>query len=430
MPWSLTGSPANAIDSNGHRWNQQSTLIPILGMLVAVGIIVSRRPEAILHAQFWAEDGTIYFADVYNLGVRETILLPQAGYFQTFPVLAAWLARFAPLAHAPLVMGTLGLFMQVLPVGLLLSRRATTLAPDIRVRVVLAFVYLVVPYQSELDATAVNSQWTLAISGFLVLMLAPPRRRIWRWLDGGILLIAGVTGPFSLLLAPIAWIRRRTRGSEFVPGWEVALLLACAVVQALSILVISRHDATHLGVEARPSPHLGATLTLFAKLVGGRLFLGTIIGDAHGLTAPLAIQWIALILGLVALALVVRFGRQELVLFVVLAAGVLAGGLVRPSTPTPAWPILASVPVNAQRYFYLAELAILAALIWLAAAAVVRFARIGAVALVTVSLVIAISGHWLFPALPRTDLARQAAAFIAHLMALSRLSPSIRRRGR
>ena len=36
--------------------------------LLACAVIVSRRPEAIFHAQFYAEDGHVWFADAYNLG--------------------------------------------------------------------------------------------------------------------------------------------------------------------------------------------------------------------------------------------------------------------------------------------------------------------------------------------------------------------------
>jgi hypothetical protein len=399
-----------ALPHTGRRWTD-SPLLPVLGSLLAAGILLSRRPDALLHAQLWAEDGHIFYADVYNLGIKHSLILPQAGYFVTFAMLAAWIARFFPVADAPFVMALLSLCVQVLPVGLLLSRRAETVTADIRIRVLLAAIYLLIPNQLELDATAVNAQWFLAVAALTTVFLSPPAKARWRWLDGAILVLAGLSGPFVIFLALIAWWRRRTRGTQYVPDWELALLAACAVVQIVSLLFVAPHDAHSAGVEPRPHPGLGATPNLLATLVGGRLFLGTIIGEAHGLQASLAIQWIALVGGIAVTGVAFRRGRQELVLFALFAAGILFGALLRPSTPTPAWPILASVPPNSQRYWMLAEIAWLAVLVSLATTAGPRLTRLVSAGVVTASLIVLIAGHWSFPSAPPSPYARQAAVF-------------------
>ncbi len=36
--------------------------------LIAFAVLVSRQPDRLLNAQFWAEDGTIFYANAYNLG--------------------------------------------------------------------------------------------------------------------------------------------------------------------------------------------------------------------------------------------------------------------------------------------------------------------------------------------------------------------------
>ena len=43
-------------------------------------VIASRRPDAILNAQFFAEDGPVWFFDTYRLGALPALFLPQAGY--------------------------------------------------------------------------------------------------------------------------------------------------------------------------------------------------------------------------------------------------------------------------------------------------------------------------------------------------------------
>lgn len=384
--------------------------LPAIGLLFAVALIISRRPGAITHAGFWAEDGQIYFADVYNLGIRHTLHLPQAGYFETFPVLAAWVARFFTLPDAPTVTSVLALLVQALPAALLLSPRARPISSDVRVRALLAFVLVAIPNDLELDATAVNAQWSLVIAALIVLVMDPPHRRRWRAIDAGVLLITGLTGPFAFILAPMAWLRRRLGRGPTVPAWMIGMLLACAAVQVVSVVIVSHH-VSGPGIEARPHPQLGATAGLLARMLGGRVVLGTIIGEGNGMTASGVLQWIALGVGAVAVLALLRRGRQELQMFVILAIFTLAGALLDPSAPSPAWPALAATPPGSQRYFLLAELAVVAILIAAALSSLPVVVRAVSAGLAAVAIAVAVLGHWSLPSLPRTDFSREASVF-------------------
>src|SRR5664280_1995630 len=55
----------------------------VLAFFTAAGLVVSRQPDAILHAQFFAEDGHVWFADAYNRGWFTSLSRTQDGYFQT-----------------------------------------------------------------------------------------------------------------------------------------------------------------------------------------------------------------------------------------------------------------------------------------------------------------------------------------------------------
>src|ERR1700756_5268824 len=57
--------------------------------LAGFGIIFSRRPDAILNSQFWAEDGPRWYADAYQFGWR-CLLIPDelGGYFHSASRLA------------------------------------------------------------------------------------------------------------------------------------------------------------------------------------------------------------------------------------------------------------------------------------------------------------------------------------------------------
>ncbi|MEA2302380.1 MAG: hypothetical protein QOE44_2915, partial [Solirubrobacteraceae bacterium] len=72
---------------SARRWRPRSTVdwradslaayaVPLLGMLFACALVVSRSPDAVTHAQFWAEDGKIFYANVYRHGVLSTVFVP------------------------------------------------------------------------------------------------------------------------------------------------------------------------------------------------------------------------------------------------------------------------------------------------------------------------------------------------------------------
>src|SRR5207237_3580821 len=104
--------------------------------LVVIALF-SRSPSLLTHAQFYAEDGAVWYAQAYNLGWLHSLTLPQAGYLNTMPRLAAGLALLFPFSWAPLVMATVGLLIQSVPVTILLSSRCRVWAP-LPTRMVLA----------------------------------------------------------------------------------------------------------------------------------------------------------------------------------------------------------------------------------------------------------------------------------------------------
>ena len=127
----------------------------ILCALLVVAAIISRRPDAIFHAQFWAEDGAVWFATDYNFGILHALSLPQNGDFQTFPRLAAALAMLFPLRRAPLVMNLLAVFVQALPPIFLLTRRFAYVGSQ-RVRLLMGILLIAVPTSYEVHANVTN----------------------------------------------------------------------------------------------------------------------------------------------------------------------------------------------------------------------------------------------------------------------------------
>jgi hypothetical protein len=97
----------------------------VLVFLFFAAVLVSRRPDVLFNAQFWAEDGKMWYADAYNLGVLQPFLHPAAGYFDTFPRLAALASLLLPLGVVPLLFSCIAIVFQVLPAQFLLSSRCS-----------------------------------------------------------------------------------------------------------------------------------------------------------------------------------------------------------------------------------------------------------------------------------------------------------------
>jgi hypothetical protein len=213
----------------------------VIVFLSAFLLIFSRRPDAVLHAQFFAEDGQRWFADAYQQGWHCLLIPDEAGgYLHSVPRLSALLSLLFPFSRAPLVMNLCAILVQILPVGIFLSSRFSAI--PLWKRLVASFVYLGLPNTYGINANATNLQWHLGLLACLVLLAEPARDLRCRIFDGIVLVLISVDSPIGLLLVPFAavlwWIRdRRTIVS-------LALLLPGAIIQG-SVVLMSQHGKQH-----------------------------------------------------------------------------------------------------------------------------------------------------------------------------------------
>src|SRR5579863_1011139 len=214
-------------------WAKRALLIAWFAFVLLA--IVSRRPDAVLKAQFWAEDGTVWFAQEYNDGLSHALLKPLNGDFQTFPRLVAAVAMLFPLKAAPLVMNVTAILVQALPAVFLLTSRFNTVA-NRGTRALMAVLMLGVPNCFEVHANVSNSMTFLALSAFLVFVADPPPTGLWRVFDVSIILLSGLTGAFSFFLFPVAaflYFKLHRRWT----GILLTLEASTALLQGVTILL-------------------------------------------------------------------------------------------------------------------------------------------------------------------------------------------------
>jgi hypothetical protein len=373
--------------------------------LLACLILISRRPDAIFHAQFYAEDGHVWFADAYNLGWWSALFRAQDGYFQTFPRLGAALALLAPLPLAPLVLNLAALAAEAFPVNLLLSSRSSAWG-SLRFRAVLAASFLALPNSREMLIIVTSSQWLLALCSFLALASSSPAGTADRARDLLILALCGLTGPFCFFLLPIgaflAWKRR-----ERWRWMMTSVLLVTTFVQAWALMVIDRYGRSHCV--------LGASAALFMRVLAGQIYLSTLLGS-NSLSARSS-HTVFVLLVCVAVAgsalLAVCFARMELEmrLFLVLTGMLLIASLISPAAyPPPGvsrWKLLSTS--QGVRYWLFPMLACAWSMLW-AARSRIKGLHVTAVVLLCV-MCFGVVRDWQQPALKDFHFAEAAWSF-------------------
>jgi hypothetical protein len=240
-------------------------------------------------------------------------------------------------------------------VPLLLSSRFSAWG-SISLRTALAFTYLAMPNCSEMNVTIEEGQWHLALVACLLLLCTAPTSRAWKLLDITVFVLCGLTGPFAILLLPIAALRLWLRPERFA-HWPLAILICAAAIQGYTLLV------TH-----RDQWPLGASAESLVRIVSGQVFLGTILGsNALGSRSLMPFLICIVIVGSSLVTYCFVNARIEWKLFLLFSAMVLAASLRSPFTPRlppelTAWAALAGT--SGIRYWFFPTLAFTWTIVW------------------------------------------------------------------
>jgi hypothetical protein len=378
-----------------------------LAIAVTGTLLVLRRPDAVFHAQFWAEDGVVWYADAYNHGGLRALLFARDGYLQLLPRLAAAAALRVPLLWAPLMLNLIALVIESVPPLFLVSSRMRNLGP-LGLRCGLALLYLFVPDSSEVHAIITDSQSQIAVLACLVLIAEAPRSSWGKGFDVAVLVLCALTTPVGILLLAVAlartvipllvrqWRKAAPPTSEGRWRWiQVSLLGACALVQVLTLLSTAG---------ARLNTTLGASTAKLCRIVAGQIVVPIFRGSNrlnrvadNPATVTLVAVVITIVTALVCLYALLR-GSLELRCFLLLAMLVLLAALAFPSVePVPFQWNLFLLPGVGLRYWYIPKLALMATLIWLLGRQRPAPVRLLAATLACV-MVFSMVWHWRYPA--------------------------------
>jgi hypothetical protein len=301
-----------------------------LTALLACLILVMRLPEAVLRAEFWAEDG-IFYLHALNAGIT-SLLEPYAGYLIVGIRAGSLAESIAPPSQAPLVGNVIALVTMAMVAAFATSTR---LPWSRAVGWLIAVLIALVPIGFEVIGTLVHIVWPLTIWLALTAISAPPRTRAGRVAEMVGISVSGLTGAGALLAWPLF-----LRGPRY-------RLAAVIVVCAIQIGVLAFASAS------RPAGDVDVGLVPYAWLLRGVVtpLLGATVAGALPAGAVLLVGAVALIAIAASLAgapLAIRVLVIWLFAFLPMA-GIIAGG-----EPTRA---LAENTAWAPRYFWSASVA-------------------------------------------------------------------------
>lgn len=331
--------------------------------VIAFLLLACRRPDILFRAQFWAEDGNIWYAEAYKLGFWHALLMTHTGYFQTIARLVVGSSIYIPIAYAPFYSNCIALIIRALIACFFLSRRFDYIACT--PRIIIALYYCIMPDIDELHANMTNTYWYMALYALLI-FIARPAQKKWEWVhDCVVIFISSVSGLPPVFLIPFIGLKYicETEREKWFDWVRLRKFLLNPVYIALCFGALIQ--VSHLEIGGRSGSTLGATLTRFMQIISSRFLVGITgnhVADWPWQSAIFA-YIITLILACVLIG-VVCSKNWKLITVMIFPLIVIAVALYKPviSSENEQWKYL-RIMGAAQRYFFLYHICIFGAIV-------------------------------------------------------------------
>ena len=328
-------------------------------------VLLARGLAPFTHPQYLSDEPAA-FAAAALADPLGSLLAPWSGFLHVVARLAHLSVAPLPLAISPAVT-VLELYIVIAIVAAFLSNsRLEAAIPDRRVRIAAALMVAVLPGTRIAIASVLNVHWyTALLLAALAVATDTPR---WRWFDRVAVVLASLSGPAAIVLAPIYWSRARENGHRLV----LALIVtAGAVVQGLVYLASDRTSAIR-----------GDAPGILVERIGL-----SVLGEGLGVLVPPSVLMVAgAAIALAVVALVREVTPRALATFGLLGLALAVAGVLTQSD--------FSTPSASTRYFI--PLAFVVSLIVLAG---LRNRRVAAFA-ISAALLIGVVRDYRIPTYP------------------------------
>lgn len=305
--------------------------------LAALAVVILRFHDWILRPRLWAEDGNVFFLDARQEGLS-SVFKPYAGYVHLIPRLVAWMGSYLDPSRIPAFYVGSALVLTLGVVAWILCAQS-----DLPLRPLLALAVVAVPSTGEVFLCPTNLQWIAALALIAVPLTRAPRGGAAWGREALLVLVVGLTGPFSVVLAP-AYLLRAAWTRSLTAAFRFLILLIPATVQAVSMV---RFPAVPVPGSPTGPLHLANLLAVGAS----RLPLSFLPGRIGALVGPAWAEGVGIAVVVAALVAAAWPGRQrsERVYLLFVGFSLLGSAVFRCRMDTWAYP---GTGIG-DRYFYL-----------------------------------------------------------------------------
>lgn len=246
---------------------------PVFAGLLVLAFL--RSPHVLLTGRFWAEEGSIHYAEVHLEGglAGLTFIDQRAGYLNLIPNIGTWLAGYLPLLRAPLVTGWLSFAVLATILWIVLAW-PSDLLPQRRARITAAVLVLLGPAaHPEVWLNTINSQTSLGILGVALLFVRLDDLSERQYgVSVGALVVGALSGLYTTVLTPLFVLRALRDRTMRTIGHAVAL---GAVTAFQGILVLTSRTSGNLEETKLTIPSPRELITTFggfhiSPIVAGR----------------------------------------------------------------------------------------------------------------------------------------------------------------
>ena len=167
---------------------------------ICLSVMFLRRPDTLLYANFWAEDGARWYQQLYTFGAV-SLFYPQDSYFQTISRITMILTLPFGIINAPLVSNLFSYILRTLPVLFLFSSRFPFI--PLPYKFLATGYYLLMPNVDEVWGNITNVHWYLAMYLIMVIVAEEKNTLSSKIHDYSVLIVSGLSGPFIIFIMPI-----------------------------------------------------------------------------------------------------------------------------------------------------------------------------------------------------------------------------------
>jgi hypothetical protein len=208
-------------------------ILPALSVLLVIVVLFYKTPDAFYNSQFWAEEGTVFFSEVYHNGIS-ALFNTCLGYFHLYPRLVFFTGLIfgLPMEWMPYLSCYSWLFMELV----LLLYIWTRIEVEPVKKFFIALCTVIIPIQSEVLMNLTNVQWIMALFPIIIFSCTNgEKNKKWLIADLLILTISGFTGPHMLVLLPLILLLFFTQKKVLKP--RLTLFMGVATLAAISVFI-------------------------------------------------------------------------------------------------------------------------------------------------------------------------------------------------